>query len=212
MILPRRTLLAALAASLGARPGWAQWPVPAAGGVSFRVMRKGSRIGTHALAFEPSGGSLTVRVAIDIAVTMGPITLYRYTQRAVEMWDRDGFASLDSRTDDDGTKKSVQARREAGRIAVAAPGGNYAAPADAKPLTFWNAGTLAGPLIDIEDGALKRPTAAAPVAAATPGGGAARMVALRGGPDAEVWYADGIGWCGLRFAGRDGSIIVYERA
>ncbi len=206
MRIARRSLLFGLCA----------WAPPADGHrLSFRVLRNDSQIGTHVLTFAVTAGALTVRVATDIRVGLGPVTFYRYTHRAEERW-RDGmFIALDAETNDDGTIGRTTVRREATTlIAAGREAPQYHAPATALPMTHWNRRMLDGPLISAQSGKLLRPvvTHLGTTRAATAAGEiAADQYALRGDPDLDTWY-DGSGtWSGLRLTARDGSIIRYER-
>src|ERR1700744_4729136 len=77
-------------------------PVPAGDRLSFRIIRKGSAIGTHVVDFTRDSDALTVNVAVDIAVGFGPIVLYRYTHRATEHWRGVALNSMHTETTEDG--------------------------------------------------------------------------------------------------------------
>ncbi len=183
--------------------------------LSFRVLRNDGPIGTHILTFAATPGSLTVRVATDIRVGLGPITFYRYSHRAEERW-RDGlFVALDAETNDDGTIGRTVVRREGSALfAEGREAPRYQAPADALPMTHWNRRMLDGPLISAQSGKLLRPvvTRVGPTRVMTAGGEvAAEQASLRGDPDLDTWYDAAGVWAGIRLTARDGSVIRYER-
>ena len=97
-MIARRGLLGAAIGAAVVAPAWAQMPVPAGRKLGFAVVRNGSRIGQHLLFFEPEGARLVVRVEVDITVTFGPITLYRYRHRARETWDGAEVAAFEAAT------------------------------------------------------------------------------------------------------------------
>jgi hypothetical protein len=94
----------------------------------FDVLLKGRRIGSHEVRFraEPDGGGFTVATAIDLAVKVALVTVYRYRQDAAERW-RDGrLVASDVATDDDGERTAVRVREEGGALRVEGPRGGYA--------------------------------------------------------------------------------------
>lgn len=104
----------------------------------FEVFRNGSPIGRHVATVTDLAGETRVKVEIDLAVTFGPITLYRYRHRADEQW-RDGrLVFLAAETDDDGTRRSLTAAAEGGRIALHGPEGKQTAPPETVPSSYWN--------------------------------------------------------------------------
>ncbi len=211
MTVPRRTILAGLIGGWAARPALAADPRD----LAFRVLRNDGAIGTHAVTFTGGPNALTVRVATDIKVGLGPITLYRYTHRAEEQW-RDGvFIALDAETDDNGTIGRIRVRREAESLRVEGPKAlSYQAPADALPLTHWNPAILKTPLISGQSGDLLRPAVrSVGIGRVVTAQGAieADHYTMRGDPDLDTWYDGRSRWAGLRLTARDGSIIRYER-
>ena len=157
-MIGRRSLLAG-AAGLLAFPSANALPVPATNRLEFRILRKGSQIGTHFLRFSRDGEDLTVEVAADIVIGLGPIAFFRYRHRATERWRNDQVVSVDAETDDDGTRERMTARRDGMSLVVEgtkAP--RYVAPPTAMPATHWNRRMLDGPLINTQNGLLMRPT------------------------------------------------------
>lgn len=76
-MMTRRTVLAGGACLTAAGPASADLPVPEGDRLGFNIVRKGSRIGTHILTFKRDGRTLRVDVAADIAVSFGPIVVFR---------------------------------------------------------------------------------------------------------------------------------------
>lgn len=214
MTLSRRMALLALGGMAVARPSFAQ-STPHAPSLVFRILRNDGQIGTHTLTFATTDQSLTVGIATDIKVGLGPITLYRYTHRAEERWQRGVFVSLDAETNDNGSVARTTVRRDADGLLVEGQQIQpYRAPADALPLTHWNRGMLAGPMISTQTGALLHPTVSrvgSVHVVTTAGGIEADHYTLRGDPDIDTWYDAHACWAGQKLTARDGSIIRYER-
>jgi hypothetical protein len=190
-------------------------PVPPGNRLAFNIIRKGSVIGQHALTFTPSGDNLTVGIAVDIRVGLGPIALVRYTHRATERWEMGQVVSIESQTDDDGASLRMAGRREEnGLVVEGSKAPRYTAPPHTLPGTHWNRAMLDGPIINTENGKLMQPavTAIGLQKVTFPGGSVeAQAYKLRGDVNLDTWYDDRPAWFGLRFVAHDGSDILYER-
>ena len=79
-MIGRRMALGGLAA-LPFGVARASLPIPAGDRLAFQILRKGDKIGEHIETFDRSGDALTVTVAVDILVGLGPIALFRYKNR-----------------------------------------------------------------------------------------------------------------------------------
>ncbi|MDB5394085.1 MAG: hypothetical protein JWM91_1591 [Rhodospirillales bacterium] len=227
MIISRRSLVVAGGTFLCIRPSWAEPGAAASAKVSlmatppakvlgFDVVRDKSKIGTHVLTFDQAGDNLIVNVAVELKVGVGPITLFRYTHHATEVWKNGQLFSLDTESDDDGKPNIVTGRRtETGFMVEGTKAPLYTAPDNAIPATHWNRHMLDGPMINTQDGRLMHPTItpmgndAIPVAA----GGTimADRFALSGDAVLDTWYDSTPSWAGLSFKAGDGSLIIYER-
>src|SRR3546814_16542933 len=80
------------------------------------------------MTFSRRGDDSVVEVAIDIAVDVLGITVFRFTHRAEEVWRGGQLWSLVSDTDDDGTRWRVQAERRKGMLRGSVHGAGFAAP------------------------------------------------------------------------------------
>jgi hypothetical protein len=107
----RRLLLAGLAtATFGvARAGL---PVPPGERIAFHIIRNGGTIGEHSISFARTTDAVTVSIAADIVVGIGPIAFFRYRHRATVRWQGEQVVSIDAETDDDGTSRRMAARRD----------------------------------------------------------------------------------------------------
>lgn len=214
----RRTLLAwSLAAAGMGRPP--ELPaLPPGDALAFRVMRYGSQIGTHTLAFErlPNGG-LDVHIAVNVVVKFGPIPLVRYIHANIESWRERALAGLVSHTDRNGTELQMRAwRARPGLEVEGTDTPQYVAPANALPTTYWNSRMLWGPVIGTQRGTLVNPKVTElgvqSVLLASGKPIQARRYHLDGpGMNVDVLYDDNDVWAGLEFKVEDGSLITYER-
>lgn len=215
-MIARRGFLAGGAALSAASP----YPVmasPVQSGLHFEVMRNGGRIGQHTIRFRQDGTTLEARIEVDIAVGVGPIVLYRYTLRGREVWRDGAFVSLESETNDDGTRHRVKAMRTSENVVVEVLGApRTILPASAIPLTHWNDLCMERPLFNPQDGAniassvLTRGEDMVPLADGRPV--RATRYSLVGKVALDDWYDTARQWTALRAPGRDGSTIEYRRA
>lgn len=214
-MIGRRDVLAGGAAlALAPMAARAALPIPAGNRLGFDILRKGSKLGTHVLTFQPTGDGATVTVAVDLAYKIGPITLYHYSHHAIERWQGDVVVSLETRTDDNGDKYQVTGRRDAsGLVVQGIKSGRYVAPPNALPASHWNRRELDGPWINTQDGRIMRPKVASLGIDSIPtvgGSTRARHFRLSGDVDMDMFYDDRLGWAGLSFV-KGGAPIQYLR-
>lgn len=180
--------------------------------LSFKVLRDGSQIGHHRIAFEQIGDELHVDVAVDLEVSLAFITLFRYEHRTKEVW-RDGrLISLESQTNDDGEEYRVSARSTAEGLMVEGADGRFLAPAGILPTTYWHPDTVEqDTLLDTQHGRLlsvsSTPKGTDVIEAASAQLPAERF-ALEGDLEADLWYDPSGDWMKIAFSVR-GSDIDY---
>jgi hypothetical protein len=124
-----------LALCLVLLPGWAEAETRR---FDFEVKRNGRPIGSHIVTVEKKGEETQVQVALDLTVTFGPFTLYRYTHRSAERWLRDRLQFVEATTDDDGTKYALRAWAAGGKVDLDGPGGRQTGTAETMPSSYWN--------------------------------------------------------------------------
>ena len=198
------------------RAARAALPVPPGDALAFQLVRLGSVIGKHTVAFVRDGEALTVTIDVDVLVKLGFIPLVRYTHHAVETWQGDTFTGLTSATDKNGPHYWVRARTIDGALHVESSSVKpYVAPPDALATTYWNGRMLDGPMIGTQDGMLVRPKIVDDGRKLIPLASGARIAAeqydLSGAFTSTVWYDDSSEWAGIQFSVADGSVITYQR-
>ena len=212
----RRRLLLTGAAALPFREARAALPIPPNNRLAFHIIRKGSTIGEHSVTFETAGDALTVSVAADIVVGIGPIAFFRYKHRAIVRWQNEQVVSIDAETNDDGTADHMTARREeSGLVVEGSKAPRYTAPPRSLPGTHWDRAMLDAPFINTQDGRLMHPTVkmvGMEKVEVTGGSVEAQHYTMRGDADMDTFYDMTPSWVGLRFTAQDGSEVRYLRA
>ncbi len=123
---------------------------------SFRVFLDDKPIGTHIFTLRELDTVRELRSEARFAVTFLGLSLYRYEHLAVERWRGDCLLSLEARTNDDGVRKTVQARLEGTSLTVDANGRQEQLPGCLKSFAYWNPAILAADrLLNAQTGRLE---------------------------------------------------------
>lgn len=197
------------------------------GRLAFEVLRDGSPIGTHVIAFDHGeAGDLSVAIAIDLEVGLGPITLYRYTHRNRVAWQGERLVRLRAETDDDGTphRVAVDGAVAGGEAVIRVandgeeaqrplpPAGAPGGPA-VLPSTYWSRATVdqtrllntqTGEIEDVTVTRMGRERVATPE-----GERMATRYRVDGDLKLDLWYDDDDRLVSLAFEAR-GSQITYR--
>jgi hypothetical protein len=191
--------------------------MPPAGALQFAILRGDSSIGQHNVQLRQDGAVWTATINVEIAVSIGPVVVYRYKLAAKETWKDGRFEAFESDTNDDGTKLWVRARRESeGVVAEASGVTRVVMSADAIPMTHWNRQCMRAPLFAAKDGKPARPNVR-PRGEETISLGNGRAIkaeryTLTGDIALDDWYDEAGSWASMRTVGRDGSVITYRRS
>jgi len=211
-LLQIASALAIMLPALGAEAAApASSPGPA---LSFRVERGSDPIGTHTVGFTRKGDELHVAIDIELAVSFGPITLFRYEHRNRETW-RDGkLVALETTTNDDGTEYRVSAKAtEKGLEVTSSANGTFIAPAEIIPTSYWNPATVSqSQLLDTQKGRiLNVDIAPTGMREATAGGETlpVREYEMTGDLKLKLWYSPEMEWLNVIFRAR-GEDVDYR--
>lgn len=205
----------AAALGFGAFPAGACELFPKQDGWRFLVLRHGNVIGEHLFTFSRRNGDFVVEVAIDIAVDLLGVTLFRFTHRAEEVW-RDGWLhSLVSATDDDGTLWRLESERRDGALRGTVNDVGFDVSGFVIPASLWHRDTpKTQVLFGTIDGRVKVVKSEALGEEPVTAGGRqvqARHWRLTGQLERDVWYGPDCGIARVTFPARDGSLITLER-
>ena len=185
--------------------------------LAFEIWRNGQKIGSHSVSFRGDDDDFVVGVQAEMLVKFGPVPVFRYHHQASETWRGGKFVSFETHTVSNGRKEHVSASRSADSVAVITSEGRLIqAPANAHPLTHWNAAVLEGPVFNPQTGLLTHEqvvrSPGESVRLADGQSIPATRYSLTGDADISDWYdADNV-WTALRAKAPDGSYIDYRRA
>jgi hypothetical protein len=209
--LSRRSMMAATvgAATIFAAPG----AFAARHSMLFEVMRGGTLIGTHRLDFSRIGEDLVVDVAIDLAVEIAWIPVFRYEHANREVWRSGRLMTLESRTHDDGNEHFVRGFNDGERLIVESDQGQLQVEADMLTTSYWHPltpgrdrllDTQKGRIADVRhvSSGLERMVVAGQSVQA-------RRYEASGDLELTIWYSLQHAWCGLAFEAR-GEQVEYQ--
>ncbi|MEQ1928935.1 MAG: DUF6134 family protein [Parvularculaceae bacterium] len=178
---------------------------------AFDILRKGEPIGSHVVTVEDAGERTVVDTRIEMRVKFGPLPLYRYNHRAREVWFGGVLESIDSRTNDNGRKSSLAARRDGDLIEIDGTAFRGAAPLTVVPSSYWNRELLGAPvLLNTQNGELIDVETMSLGVTRTPDGAAAEQFRIVGTLALDLWY-DGPLWVASTFT-IDGEELTYRPA
>jgi hypothetical protein len=108
MIRVRRLLVAAvLFATAASTAAFAR----DAGEYTFTVLKDGSPVGQHRIAFDREGGRIEIREVTEIEVRLAMIPIYHFEHQGREVWENGRPVRIDATTNDNGEKFAIAVRR-----------------------------------------------------------------------------------------------------
>ncbi len=182
--------------------------------IAFDIIRNGTRVGSHNVAFEQKGDDLSVVTDFQLEVGALFITFFELTYRSEALWRGGQLVSLLARTDQNGDVGTVEAKLADGVLDGQGPNGPFAAPLGTYPTNHWNAGvqnstqlinTITGRVSDVR---------LVPLGVEQVQTERGLIEATRfkydGAIENEVWYDTQGRWVRMQFPGGDGSLIELQ--
>lgn len=111
----------------------------------FRVLLNDSPIGYHRFMLSGEGAEREMKIEARFNVKILFFNAYRYVHDAAERWRGNCLESLTARTDDDGKKLAVDAKRDGERLAVASAQERNALNGCVMSFAYWNPEILRQP-------------------------------------------------------------------
>ncbi|MEZ5831370.1 MAG: DUF6134 family protein [Dongiaceae bacterium] len=184
------------------------------GSYVYQVTRNGDVVGEQRSDFERRGDDLRVVTDVRINVTLLGITIYDFTQRIEELWQKGVLMSLSSVAVDDGDTRNVQLKRDGQRLIGTYDGKKRDLPGDLIPTTLWNSAVVEqNSVLETTKGRERSFTVTQkgveqvklPI-----GSVSARHFVFSGDFAREAWYDDQGILVASQMAAKDGSVIRQE--
>lgn len=180
----------------------------------FEVFRNGERIGHHRVEIARQGERSVVNVDINLRVTFGPLTLYRYVHQSREEWQGSRLVSLISSTDNDGSEEKLRAVAEGDGLKVNGTRFTGMLPADTMPTSYWRDDFVRRiTIMDSQNGRvlnLQVHPESFEMASAARDDIPMRRFHLTGDIDLTLWYDRNGQWMKSAFRAKDGSQVEYR--
>jgi hypothetical protein len=104
----------------------------------FDVFRGSDKIGTDTIDIERQNDTTRVKVKTDISVKIMFIEAYRYEHSRNEVWKNGQLVTFKSRTNDNGTKHSVEVTAANDKLNMEVDGEHSDLPMTAAPASLWD--------------------------------------------------------------------------
>jgi Family of unknown function (DUF6134) len=104
----------------------------------FDIVRGSDKIGTDTVDIEHQKDTTTVKVKTDVSVKVMFIEAYRYEHSCDETWKNGQLVSFKSRTNDNGTKHSIDVKAASDKLSMEADGKHSELPKTAAPASLWS--------------------------------------------------------------------------
>lgn len=103
----------------------------------FDIVRGGDKIGTDTIDIERQNDTTTVKIKTDLSVKVMYIEAYRYEHSCNETWKNGQLIAFKSRTNDNGTKHSIDVMATADKLSMDADGKHSDLPKTVAPASLW---------------------------------------------------------------------------
>lgn len=108
----------------------------------YQVLRNGEVVGEQRADFQRRGDELQVVTEVRINVTLLGLTVYDFTQRIEEHWEKGVLMALTSVSVDDGDTRNVKLARDGDRLVGTYDGKRRDLPGNLIPTTLWNSAVV----------------------------------------------------------------------
>jgi len=199
--------LLALASCAEASPEAREW--------RFRVFLDDAEIGYHRYALRHNGRAreLTSEARFNLRILM--FDVYQYEHRAVENWQGDCLARIESQTNDGGERLSVEGGRADDSFAVRGDGPRSDLPACVMSFAYWNPAMLKqSRLLNSQDGKFLevavQPLGTESITVRGANVSASRYALVTEKFRIDVWYSIDGEWLALESAARGNRKLRYR--
>ncbi|MDY0873364.1 DUF6134 family protein [Dongia rigui] len=180
----------------------------------YEILRNGDAVGEHLISFQRHGDTIIAEARSKIAVPFLFMTAYRFDYHSRSVWRAGAMVDLDAVTSDDGDTSQVSIEQLNGKLRVTGSAGSTMLSTALPPTEHWSKSFISqGEIINTITGRVnevrlsKLSDAFVPTAT---GMARADRYTLAGDLNLETWYDAEGRWLGMRFQGKDGSMIEYR--
>ncbi|MBL8668417.1 MAG: hypothetical protein JNM48_13250 [Rhodospirillales bacterium] len=188
-------------------PFQAAFPPTAPFDLGFALLWKDKRIGSYRVSVRPADGGreTAVTTRIDMKVTFGPITMFRFLHDGEEFWRSGALTSLKTHTEEHGDVYDVGGSSTPQGLEITGPLGPCVAPPEllTSNALWCRAITRQTRIIDAQNGAVVSFTA-------TPAAGDSHFRFEGAAWEGEMWYDDAGLWS-RAVLHRDGHTLTVHR-
>jgi hypothetical protein len=103
----------------------------------FDIVRGNDKIGTDTIDIERQSDTTTIKIKKDVSVKVMFIEAYRYEHSCNETWKNGQLVAFKSRTNDNGTKHSIDVTAAPDKLSMDADGKHSDLPKTAAPESLW---------------------------------------------------------------------------
>jgi Family of unknown function (DUF6134) len=103
----------------------------------FDIVRGNDKIGTDTIDIERQSDTTTIKIKKDVSVKVMFIEAYRYEHSCNETWKNGQLVAFKSRTNDNGTKHSIDVTAAPDKLSMDADGKHSDLPKTAAPASLW---------------------------------------------------------------------------
>jgi hypothetical protein len=182
--------------------------------IKFTIMRKGEQIGTHSIELRQAGVETTVSSATSVIVKVLFVTAYRYEHTSTERWIDGHLVSLNSITDDNGTKHKLDLGSKGSGLLIQVDGKSTQLDKSIVPASLWNPAIIRQSIaLDAVDGKVMPITVVdGGMESITSQDRPVHHFTINCSYKQDVWYDEQGRLVHAQFVGSDGSIITYVLA
>jgi len=181
----------------------------------YKILREGDPVGTHQILVDHRNDFTSVMSQSIIKIKLLGLTLYRFRYESEEEWDTQGLRRLQVRVDDDGQRLEINGSRKGERFQWSMneeEQKSHRMPVF--PTSHWNPAVLTqNQVLNTLTGGMSRITVQPhqeETLALEQGVAEVNKFRYSGDLHLDSWYDKSGRWMGMRFEGRDGSIIEYR--
>ncbi len=104
----------------------------------FDIVRGNDKIGTDTIDIDRQNDTTTIKIKKDVSVKVMFIEAYRYEHSCNETWKNGQLIAFKSRTNDNGTKHSIDVTAAPDKLSMDADGKHSDLPKTAAPASLWS--------------------------------------------------------------------------